>query len=143
MYFAGVLKPRCPVYTITNHSEMRKRPSKSSKIYTALRGPSANDAIVVVGGEPIKTCENTWFNNEPLFLYAGRRYCVEKNFKSRSLISSLFRRGRSDSISLFTKKNKIRHPEFFDRDFNLEEQLMEVCGTLGKEIEIVKLKNEN
>ena len=120
---------------------MRSRPNKSSKIYSALRGPSANDAIVVLGGEPIRNCENTWFNNEPLFLYAGRRYCVEKDLKSRSLISLLFRRSRSENVSLFTEKNKIIHPELLDTNLYLEEQLMDICGTLGKGMQIVKLEN--
>ena len=147
LYIAGVLKPRSPVYTITSYSEMKKRPSKSSKIYTALRGPSANDALLLVRqnniGEQIKTSENEWFNNEPLFLYAGRRYCVEKDLKSRSLISLLFRRSRSENVSLFTEKNKIMHPELLDTNLCLEEQLMDICGTLGKGIQIVKLENEN
>ena len=62
---------------------------------------------------------------------------------SRSLISSLFRRGRSENVSLFTKKNKIMHPELVDVSLGLEEHLMHMCGTLGKGIEIVKLENES
>ena len=124
---------------------MRSRPNKSSKIYSALRGPNANEAQVFITqnneGKPIKTCNFEWFDDEPLFLYAGRRYCVENKNNSRGLLSSLFknRRDRSGRVSLFARKENKRHPEFVGVNELICEQLMRLCGTVGQNIPVAKL----
>ena len=143
--FSGVLEPRCPVYSFTDYARMRSRPKKSSKIYSALRGPNANEAQVFITqnneGEPIKTCNLQWFDDEPLFLYAGRRFCIEKESNSRGLLSSLFksRRDRSGRFSLFARKENKRHPEFVGVNELICEQLMRLCGTVGQNIPVAKL----
>ena len=145
--FAGVLEPRRPVYSITDYSSVRSRPDKTSKIYLALRGPNANEAQVFITkndkGVPIKKCNLKWFDDEPLFLYVGRRYCVENGSESRSLASYLFRgrTGRSYGASLFARKEKKRHPELVGVNELILKQLMIICGTTGKNIPVAKLNN--
>ena len=72
---------------------MRNRLGRDSKIYNALRGPSANDAQVTIvdnyNGEQANHGKYEWFEDESLFLYAGKRYCVEEEEQNKSAFNTL------------------------------------------------------
>ena len=110
-----------------------ERPRKSSKVYSALRGPSTNESTFTLTfndrSELVKKCDCEWFDDEPLFLYAGRRRCVEQE-------------NNSVSERLFVEKENCRHPELVDVNKGLRETLEKVCGTTGRGILITKLENE-
>ena len=127
---------------------MRSRPDKTSEIYNALRGPSVSKASVKITqdhrGEKSKQSDYEWFDDEPLFLYAGRRRCVEQESTTSCLASSsLFRNENSQRSRLFVEKDDFRHPELVDVNKGLKETLERVCETTDKNIRIRKLENKN
>ena len=127
------MKQRSPVYSVTSHSETVKRPKKSSKIYTALRGPSTNESTFTLTSndksELVKKCYFEWFDDEPLFLYAGRRRCIEQEISSET--------GR-----LFVERYEYRNPELADINKGLRKTLEKNCRTTGRGILIEKLENK-
>ena len=132
---------------------MRNRPGRETKIYDALRGPSASEAQVTIvknhKGELISRCKYEWFEDEPLFLYAGRRHCVEEEKENTSVfgtLSSLFKEKKqsSEKVDLFVRKENFKHPgaSMYVVNANLKEDLVGFCGTTGKSFPIIKLKNK-
>ena len=127
---------------------MRKRPDKTSEIYNALRGPSVSKASFKTAqnhrGEKSKQCDYEWFDDEPLFLYAGRRHCVEQEGPTSCLVSSsLFKNENWGRNRLFVNKEDFKHPELVDVNKGLKEMLKQVCETAGRNIRIRKLENKS
>ena len=128
---------------------MKNRPGRDTKIYEALRGPSCNEAQVTImendDGELIDYCKYEWFADEPLFLYAGRRNCVEEeeNVSVFSTLLSLLKKKKQSSrkVDLFVKTENFNHPELNAVNKSLKEELMDMCGTTGKGLPITKLLN--
>ena len=76
------MDPKKPVYSTSKISDVRKPPGAKNSLYSALRGPNANEMNVsrycsdtsgewqVVCDEPYKL----WKDFEPLYMHHGKRY---------------------------------------------------------------------
>ena len=98
------------IYSISNLRVTKQRPSSEQPIYSALRGPNANESLVFKIYRSQNLVKEIYrgydvYNpNEPLYLYHGPRCCVEKvtEDENKTLIAE----------SLFSPKRN-----YFDREY--------------------------
>ena len=90
-----------PAYIISNISNAIERPTSSDPLYTALHGPRANDSVIEWSEVQNSSCEQQRqnkkqkqlshsVNSTPLYLYHGKRYCVEKENEDDGAQTELF-----------------------------------------------------
>ena len=90
-----------PAYIINNISNAVERPTFSDPLYTALHGPRANDSVIQWSEEQNSSCEQQrqnknqkqlshLINTTPLYLYHGKRYCVERENEDDDTSTELF-----------------------------------------------------
>ena len=83
------IEPRKPKYFTSNISDVKKPPEHTNCLYSALRGPSANNNCVRYWcneGETEDVADDVideviaerWRAFEPLYLYHGKRLCLDR-----------------------------------------------------------------
>ena len=90
-----------PAYIINNISNAIERPTSSDPLYSALHRPRANDSVIEWSEVKNSSCEQRRQNKKqkqlshslkttPLYLYHGKRYCVEKENEDYDASTELF-----------------------------------------------------
>ena len=136
-----VVKPDKPVYTIGNLSDVIKKPKYNDPLYSALHGPTSNISSV----DWYDLEKKLYPRNEEairqlpfLYLYHGKRFCVERENEDDSDVS-LFHSTKDASLGMYDHQ---RIFQVWETVHGVEQFLQQVMGTENYPVLRLCLKNK-